>query len=278
MNYLEIVLQGYFNENNREFLEKYFLREFKKAEKEQFFEADEFFNGCLKVIERWQEYLTKEVLNQKKDLYVMLSEAENGTLLYKDLEGKTIEQKRQETIEYCEQELKDVRPDGIGRITFTVHLSSLTNGRINYNMSYDEVLKIKLSILNAFQKAQPKKQALPPQQIEKPKPELKLKDFFIKEVSSDTIAAIQTKFKKLEGKDLAILIYLLHKEYTIIEILTNSRTKGRKGFVKCLKEIDNPTMQKVNKCFEPNTDNLIYPKDDLVFQSLNKRLTETIKK
>lgn len=124
---------------------------------------------------------------------------------------------------------------------------------------------------------QPNIEPLPPQQNGKPKPELKLNEFFTKEVSSDTIEAIQTKFRELEGKDLAILIYLLHKEHKIIEILTNSRTKGRKGFVKCLKEIDNPTMQKVNKCFTPNTDDLIYSKDDLVFQSLNKRLTETIK-
>ena len=121
------------------------------------------------------------------------------------------------------------------------------------------------------------KQALPPQQTLKQKPELKLNEFFIKEVSSDAIEAIQTEFRELEGKDLAILIYLLHKEHQIIEILTNSRTKGRKGFVKCLKETDNPTMQKVNKCFTPNTDDLIYSKDDLVFQSLNKRLTKTIK-
>lgn len=132
-------------------------------------------------------------------------------------------------------------------------------------------------LFNTSSNEQPQKQALPPQQTEKQKPELKLNDFFIKEVSSDTIAAIQTEFNELEGKDLAILIYLLHKEYKKIEILTNSRTKGRKGFVKCLKETDNPKMQKVNKCFVPNTDDLIYSKDDLVFQSLNKRLTETIK-
>lgn len=119
---------------------------------------------------------------------------------------------------------------------------------------------------------------LPPQQTEKPKPELKLKDFFIKEVSSDTIEAIQTEFRELEGKDLAILIYLLHKEHKIIEILTSSKTKGRSSFVKSLKENDKPSMQKVNKCFAANTDDLIYSKDDLVFQSLNKRLTETIKK
>lgn len=124
----------------------------------------------------------------------------------------------------------------------------------------------------------PKAKALPPQPIIKQKPELKLKDFFIKEVPSDTIEAIQTEFRELEGKDLAILIYLLNKEHKIIEILTNSKTKGRSSFVKSLKENDKPSMQKVNKCFVANTDDLIYSKDDLVFQSLNKRLTEIIKK
>src|SRR5690554_3155881 len=108
MDYLEIVLRGYFNENNREFLEKYFLREYKKAEKEQFFEADEFFNGCLKVIEGWEKHLQNKVFERKKELYLMLSEAKikNGTISYSNMEGKTIEQKRLETIDYCEQELK----------------------------------------------------------------------------------------------------------------------------------------------------------------------------
>ena len=165
MNYLEIVLQGYFNENNREFLEKYFFREFKKAEKEQFFEADEFFNGCINVIEGWEKYLQDKVIERKRELYLMLDGAKNSTMKYGDLQGKTIEQKRQETIEYCEQELKDVRPNGIGSLSFTVHLHSLTNGRIAYNMAYNEVLQIKRSILKAFQKTQPQKKALPPQPI-----------------------------------------------------------------------------------------------------------------
>jgi hypothetical protein len=171
MNYLEIVLQGYFNDNNREFLEKYFFREFKKAEKEQFFEAVEFFNGCLKVIEGWEKHLQDKVFERKRELYSVLNAARNGTLSYAEFEGKTIEEKWQETIQYCEQELKDVRPDGIGSLSFTVHLHSLTNGRIAYNMAYSEVLQIKLSILIAFKKTQPNNEPLPPQPIVKQKPE-----------------------------------------------------------------------------------------------------------
>jgi hypothetical protein len=165
MNYLDLVTEGYFDENNREFLENYFLREYKKAEKEQFFEANEFFSGCMKVIECWENYLQKEVFERKKELYLLLNGAKNGKLLYDDLEGKTIEQLRQETIENCEKELEDVRPDGIGSISFTVNLSSLTEGRIRYNMDYNEVLQIKLSICKAFQKTQPQEEALPTQTI-----------------------------------------------------------------------------------------------------------------
>lgn len=185
MNYLEIVLQGYFNENNREFLEKYFFREFKKAEKEQFFEADEFFNGCIKVIESWEKYLQDKVFERKNELYLMLNGAKNSTMKYRDLQGKTIEQKRQETIEYCEQELKDVRPDGIGSLSFTVHLHSLTKGRIAYNLPYNELLEIKLSILKAFQKTQPQNEALPPQQTEKPRPKLTINQIALKYVYSE---------------------------------------------------------------------------------------------
>jgi len=164
MNYLEIVLQGYFNENNKEFLEKYFFRELKKAEKEQFFEAAEFFNGCTKVVEGWEKYLQDEVFKRKKELYLMLDGAKNGTIKYEDLQGKAIEQKRQETIEYCKKELKDVRPNGIGSLSFTVPLHSLSNGLIANSLTYNEVLEIKHSILKAFEKARPQNEALPPHQ------------------------------------------------------------------------------------------------------------------
>lgn len=167
MDYLEIVLQGYFNENNKEFLEKYFLREFKKAEKEQFFEADEFFSGCTKVIDGWEKYLQDEVNKRKTELYLMLSGAKTGTMTYGDLQGKTIQEKRQETIEYCEKELNDVRPDGIGDITFYVNLFQLTNGRIRERLTYKELGFIKESISNAFEKVKPQNDTTPPQPIDK---------------------------------------------------------------------------------------------------------------
>lgn len=88
MNYLEIVLQSFLDENNREFLGKYFYREYKKAEKEHF-EADEFFNGCLKVIEKWERHLQQRVNRRFEELCKMLEAAKAGTLKYEDLEGKS---------------------------------------------------------------------------------------------------------------------------------------------------------------------------------------------
>lgn len=242
MNYLEIVLQGYFGldyKNNREFLEKYFLREFKKAEKEQFFEADEFFSGCLKVIEGWEKYLQDNVFERKRELYLLLNEAKNGTLSYADLGVKTIEQERQETIEYCEEELKDVRPDGIGSISFGVHLHSLTNGRIDYNMSYNEVLKIKLSILKAFvslQESQPQKEPLPPQPIVKEKPELNRKLITFK--NSETIGKIHSELKgyfpnkeaellkALQGEQLSEILLFPHNQNKFVEVFRRLKYNG----------------------------------------------------
>jgi hypothetical protein len=159
MDYLEIVLQGYFDNNNRKHLEKYFYREYKKAEKEHF-EPDEFFDGCFSVVEQFEGYLKRLIHERKIELKTMLSLAKVGKLSYDNLEGKTIEQNWKETIEFCNNELKDVRPDGIGDETYLVSLSELTThrnnglGRIYYNMRYNEILVIKDAILAAKEKAE----------------------------------------------------------------------------------------------------------------------------
>ncbi len=141
MDYLEIILKGYFDKTDRLHLTEYLYREFKKAEKE-YFTAGTFFDGCMDVIDSWKKHLQREIFERKDELYLMLTAAKNGTLTYDNLQGKTIEQKRLKTIEYCKQELKDVRPDGIGSQTFTVLLPV----KYGYSLSYNEILYIKTSI------------------------------------------------------------------------------------------------------------------------------------
>jgi len=150
MDYLEIVLQGYYNKDSRKHLPDYFLQKFKKAKKDEFFEADEFFSGLIKIIEYWENDIQRRVSKRKDMILDMIFHAKNGTLKYdnKDMEGKTIEQKNRETIEDCKQELKYIRPDGIGRASYRIHLSDY-NTRYNYSMAYDEILEIKEAITTA---------------------------------------------------------------------------------------------------------------------------------
>ncbi len=141
MDYLDIILKGYFDKNDRLHLTEYLYREFKKAEKE-YFTAGTFFDGCMDVIDSWKKDLQRKIFERKNELILWLTAAKNGTLTYDNLQGKTIEQKRLNTIEYCKQELKDVRPDGIGSLSFTVLLPV----KYGYSLSYDEILYIKTSI------------------------------------------------------------------------------------------------------------------------------------
>jgi len=79
MDYQEVILKGYCTPNERKYLVEYFLREFRKAEKE-YYSPEVFFNGCLDAIsqlnnvrlkpyfaqlERWSDY---DIQQQKKGL------------------------------------------------------------------------------------------------------------------------------------------------------------------------------------------------------------------
>ncbi|MFC3881269.1 hypothetical protein ACFOSV_13840 [Algoriphagus namhaensis] len=167
MNYLEIILKGYSDKNTKQFFKKYLYREFKKAEKEQFFEADEFFNGCLKVVKGLENQLEEHISKRRYDLHLLLSHAENGTLKYGDLkEGETISQKRLETIKYCTEELQKDTPDGVQN---NVNLFSLTQGRFTGCLSQIDILLLKGHILSAYSKAKEETAAILPKQ-KKPEP------------------------------------------------------------------------------------------------------------
>lgn len=112
MNYLKIIVKGYFDKINRKFLKEYFLREFKKAEKE-YFSPEVFFTGCLTVVQELEEHIKAKLHDRKEYLQRQINDAKNGLSQYRDMEGKTIEQQRQETIENCTLQLSRLSEDDI---------------------------------------------------------------------------------------------------------------------------------------------------------------------
>ncbi len=178
MNYSEIIIRGFLDENTRNILETYFLREYKIANRDKFIEADEFFNGCLKVVEVWEKDFEKESFTYLKELINTLEKTKDGTIPINAMNGKPIKQSKQDIIEYYEGEIKNVQKNGIvasknAGITKTLYLPT-DNGRISYNLTYFELLLIKHSILIAFQKNQPEQ--LPKEKVLQPQLDDKKED------------------------------------------------------------------------------------------------------
>lgn len=69
------------------------------------------------------------------------------------------------------------------------------------------------------------------QQIGTEKVKKEFKDFFNDNVTIKIIEEIQKNFKDYENKKMAYLIYLLHKEFNLINYSVNSRDMSRKHFV-----------------------------------------------
>ncbi|MCF8219352.1 MAG: hypothetical protein K9I29_05010 [Bacteroidales bacterium] len=168
MDYLQIVMRGFFN--NRNYLERYFNREAQKAKKE-YYEPDEFFNGCLDVIERFKNHLKEQIRERKKELNILI-----------DLASE--EQK----IKQCADELHQ-----LSEYDFTVNLFSLTKGQFVGNMFYEEVLEIEEAIQAGHTNEVQNLKALPPQPIVKQKPELNEKPITLK--NNETIEKIHSELK-----------------------------------------------------------------------------------
>lgn len=82
-----------------------------------------------------------------------------------------------------------------------------------------------------------------------------LKDFFPKDFEVSKIEMIKEEFQNEKGQKLACLIYILQEKKKLISIQYNSKTKGRKTFVKLINA--KASMQAISKCFEPNKNTLI---------------------
>ncbi|MCD8446757.1 hypothetical protein [Tenacibaculum finnmarkense] len=77
LNYTEIVLNGYLNPDSRGYLDNYFFRQFKKAQKD-FYEADEFFNGCFRVTRFFEAEMNKRIIERITELYLIIDWHKRG--------------------------------------------------------------------------------------------------------------------------------------------------------------------------------------------------------
>jgi len=118
MNYLEIILRGYYNENDRKFFSTYFIRECEKSKKEHY-DLEEFFNGLTSSIE-----LLKSKIQDR------LSERQHKLYLLQDIGNE-------KHIEYCENELSTLSFE-----KFPINLLHLTDDRFRGNLYHSEVLFI----------------------------------------------------------------------------------------------------------------------------------------
>ncbi len=155
MDYIEIMLRGYTNENERKFLNKYFIREFRNAEKEHY-EINEFFNGLVNGIETLKNQYQIQLNNRARDLCLMLEIAEN------------------DTIEYCNNELSSLSLEN-----YTINLPHFTNNRFPGHLYYNEVEFIGNEIAKAYKVLnQPKQpEAVNPDEVKKELFKLKENNF-----------------------------------------------------------------------------------------------------
>lgn len=111
------------------------------------------------------------------------------------------------------------------------------------------------------------------------KKKLELKDFFMKGVDEEPINKIKETFKGLRiGKEMAYLIYILHKELNVIDYLINDKRKARKHFIIALKEDDNIRTAGVDNYFNTNDVTLkdANSKNYDEFKRIKKQLTDVI--
>jgi hypothetical protein len=91
-------------------------------------------------------------------------------------------------------------------------------------------------------------------------PKKDFKGFFKEHINIDKIEEIQKKYKDFDGKKMAYVIYLLHKEFNVINYSLNSRVESRKHFVFALYKKDNINkMEGINRYFNPSDITLLAP-------------------
>ncbi len=148
MDYLQIIINGITDQNAQKHLTNYFIREFKKAKKEHY-TLTEFFDGCKSVIDGWEQELKAKYYKEINEHHLAIALLKDGEMKPAKREGdehKTAEQRINEAVEQWEKQLafiKDINEHSL-------HLPSVTNGRLFGNVNIDFIENLKQTIQEAF--------------------------------------------------------------------------------------------------------------------------------
>ncbi|WP_299713797.1 hypothetical protein [uncultured Tenacibaculum sp.] len=150
MDYFDIVLAGYANENTKKHLTNYFTRKYKKA-KNNHYTIEEFFDGCLSVLDEIEKQISISKMNRLKELETILYWKKNGMKGDAD-KPKTPTQKDLNEAEEIKKEI-----DSLTFEHFPFNLFSLKPQKYTGLIYYSHLEYIKLHLITA------KKQLIEPQ-------------------------------------------------------------------------------------------------------------------
>ena len=148
--FLKIVYEGYVN--NRDYLEEYFYRKCKEAEKEHYY-PDEFFKRCLDVIGKFEEHINKQYFSYKESLEKLKFEASNNLLKFTDsysgewIEGDELKARNKERYDFAENALKNLK-----REQFNTSWNEVSGREIWGKLYFDSFFEIKEACLMAKNK------------------------------------------------------------------------------------------------------------------------------
>ena len=212
-----LLINGYVNEYD--YFIKYLIREQKKAEAEHY-DAEEFFNKCLDVIESFKEEINTQYYKRKREIYLM-----------------------QSLPNFSDESFKNAMEDNTP-YNYSIILYHATNYKFSGHLFLMHVIDIEEKIKEA------QGSVLLVNQNEAKQP-LKLENFFNKDVTPKLIDSIQNSFKELRGREMAILIYLMDKEFHLITLDNSNRNaKSRLHFVRAFTNSDVKNIKGINNYFE----------------------------
>ncbi len=253
-------------QHNRKDLTSYFFREFKKAERDNFYTVETFFPPLYDRIERHKEGIKKNFESKKEDLQKLLQKAKkNEKDHYDPYYSKCIDrqginyedfkkQENKKTVKNTQKELNNFTPESV-----------ISQPLLGFKLS--EIRLLEENIKEAENKLKPKKE----------KEKLELKDFFTEQANPGLIKAIQERFKDFRNKQMAILIYLLHKKYNLITYDLGDRKKNsRKHFVEALTQSELKNINGINNFFDSVTAETKVDKRNEAFLNLDKQLMEIV--